>query len=305
MQFRKMQETLGFEPTAPAAAISPLAELGAYEYLWSLHNQSFKKIADLFRDNARPSELAPAGEAKSVARTVLELLRAKGVQRFGLRFKNTCDYPERLRDAANPVEILYFQGSWELLQAPSVAVVGTRHPTEKAISLARDLVRFLVKRFTIVSGLAAGIDTVAHETALSENGTTIAVIGTPLSEAYPRANSALQRLIARRFLLISQVPVYRYSRQIWKQNRLFFPERNITMSALTSATIIVEASDTSGTLAQARAAIHQGRKLFILDPCFEDKSLRWPRRFLEQGAIRVKDFKQIDDALAAAASPDR
>ncbi|EQD55013.1 SMF family protein [mine drainage metagenome] len=70
---------------------------------------------------------------------------------------------------------------------------------------------------------------------------------------------------------MSQIPVYRYSQQTYKGNRLFFPERNITMSALTEATVIVEAGETSGTLTQARAAIAQGRKLFILDNCFQNQ----------------------------------
>jgi DNA processing protein len=85
------------------------------------------------------------------------------------------------------------------------------------------------------------------------------VIGTPLSRVYPKDNAELQRKIAREFLLISQVPVKRYERQDYRRNRLFFPERNITMSALTEATIIVEAGETSGTLIQARAALNQGR----------------------------------------------
>ena len=85
-------------------------------------------------------------------------------------------------------------------------------------------------------------------------------------------------------------------------NRLFFPERNITMSALTQATVIVEAGETSGTLIQARAAFKQGRKLFILDSNFQNPKLTWPRRFEEQGAIRVRDFDDILSNLDASAS---
>ena len=84
------------------------------------------------------------------------------------------------------------------------------------------------------------------------------------------------------------------------QNRLFFPQRNITMSALTEATVIIEAGNTSGTLTQARAAIAQGRKLFILDSCFQRSDLTWPRRFEEQGAIRVREYEQIREVLGRA-----
>ncbi len=157
-------------------------------------------------------------------------------------------------------------------------------------------------RFGIVSGLAKGIDTVAHTTAIESNGVTIAVIGTPLNATYPPENAELQHRIAKDFLLISQVPVVRYSNQTYRGNRLFFPERNITMSALTEATVIVEASETSGTLTQARAALAQGRKLFILDSCFQNPNLTWPKRFQEQGAFRVRDFDDIGEHLGSAAA---
>jgi DNA processing protein len=123
--------------------------------------------------------------------------------------------------------------------------------------LARELAS---RDFTVVSGFAAGIDTAAHTATLEAGGRTIAVIGTPLGVYYPPENRSLQDKIAHDFLLISQVPVLRYLNQKVPQNKLFFPERNVTMSALTEATIIVEAGETSGTLTQARAALYQGRK---------------------------------------------
>jgi DNA processing protein len=98
-------------------------------------------------------------------------------------------------------------------------------------------------------------------------------------------------------LLISQVPVLRYRRQRVPRNRFFFLERNVTMSALTEATVIVEAGETSGTLTQARAAFYQGRKLFILNSCFEGQGLTWPARFEARGAIRVREPDDIWNAL--------
>lgn len=122
--------------------------------------------------------------------------------------------------------------------------------------------------------------------AIEYGGRTIAVMGTPLSKVYPSENAELQRRLAEEFLVISQIPVKRYDRQDFRRNRSFFPERNVTMSALIEATIIVEAGETSGTLIQARAALHQGRKLLILDSAFRDQRLTWPARFAEKGAIR-------------------
>ena len=155
----------------------------------------------------------------------------------------------------------------------------------------------------MVSGLATGIDTMAHKTAMEENGRTIAVIGTPLSHSYPRENSVLQQHIGEHFLVISQVPLKRYESQTYRSNRSFFPERNVTMSALTEATVIVEAGETSGTLFQARAALRQNRKLFILDSCFQDPRLTWPAKLEAKGAIRVKDYDDINRSLSLDASP--
>ena len=82
-------------------------------------------------------------------------------------------------------------------------------------------------------------------------------------------------------------------------NRFFFPERNITMSALTEATIIVEAGETSGTLVQAKAALEQGRNLFILDSCFRDSSLTWPNKFVAKGAVRIAEHEEMRKHLGS------
>ncbi len=281
-------------------AISPLMEMGAYEALWDKPDTTFKTLSEKFaaRPDAVPSDFVSPQKAHEYADFVQMRFREADVTRFGVRIHGAGEYPQKLRDAAHPIELLYYQGWWDLVESRSAAVVGTREPTKDGIARAARLVKELVKdNFTIVSGLASGIDTIAHETAIEEGGRTIAVIGTPLSHAYPKDNAELQRKIGREFLLISQVPVKRYERQDYRRNRLFFPERNITMSALTEATIIVEAGETSGTLIQARAALNQGRKLFILDNCFR-KGLSWPRKFADKGAIRVVDYDDIRKHLS-------
>jgi DNA processing protein len=287
-------------------AISPRLEMGAYEALWARHNMSVKKLAQLFRDQPGmlPSGLVDPDEAARMATQVLAMLRERGVARFGLRIHQAGEYPTKLRDARDPVEVLYFQGTWELVETRCVAIVGSRKPSEDGRRRARRLARALVQDdFTVVSGLASGIDTEAHTTAIEAGGRTIAVVGTPLGEYYPPENHALQDRIAREFLLISQVPVFRYAQQTPRFNRLFFPDRNVTMSALTEATVIVEASETSGTLIQARAAIEQRRKLFILESCFH-QGLSWPAKYEAQGAIRVRDYDDIRGALGAQAPAD-
>ena len=278
-----------------AAPLDAALELGAYETLWSERNASFKTIAERFRQapGARPSDLVAEPEARAAARRVLEKVRSR-IGRFDVRVHGELEYPARLRDATNPVELFYFQGNWALASTPSVAVVGTRKPSPEAVTRAEHLARKLVSDgFTVVSGLAEGIDTAAHTAAIEAGGQTIAVIGTPLGEVYPKSNAALQARIAREFLLISQVPVERYEAQTFRTNRFFFPERNKTMAALTEATIIVEAGETSGTLVQAREALRQGRKLFILNSCFERSDLTWPWRFEQEGAKRVGSYADV------------
>lgn len=282
-----------------AKAISPLLELGAYEALWDQSGATFKRIADIFRDHpgSIPSDFVDEATASRYSEMALEAIKASDVRHFAVRVHNAGEYPQKLRDADHPIELLYYQGWWDLVDRPSVAVVGTRKPTRDGKSRARRIARLLVADgFTIVSGLASGIDTVAHTSAMEFGGYTIAVLGTPLTEVYPAANRDLQRRIADEHLVISQVPIIRYSSGNPRSNRMFFPERNVTMSALTRATVIVEAGETSGTLIQARHALKQGRQLLILESCF-NRGLSWPEKLAAKGAIRVRDVEQLSEIL--------
>lgn len=282
-------------------AILPAREVGAYEALWAREGTSYKRLAAMFREHPSsvPSEFVSSADAEKYSRLALGAIRAEGIKHFGIRVHGAGEYPEKLRDAQYPAELLYFQGNWDLTSSRCVAIVGTRRPSAEGMRRTAKLVRSFVKRgFTVVSGLAQGVDTVAHTTAIEAGGQTIAVLGTPITRYYPAENRALQQRIADDYLVISQVPIVRYSRQTFYGNRFFFPERNVTMSALTEATVIVEAGETSGTLIQARHAIQQQRKLFILDSCFRDPRLTWPAKYLEHGAIRVTDFDEAMKHLA-------
>jgi len=281
-------------------AISPFVEMGAYEALWLEEGASFKSLADRFRaePQAVPSDFVDEREAVQRAREVLSIFDKAGLRAFGVRVHGAGDYPPRLRDARHPVELLYYRGWWELASTRGVAIVGTRKPSEEGRRRAAQLARQLVRHdITVVSGLAAGIDAVAHRAAIHAGGRTIAVIGTPIHRAYPSENRELQDEIASDYLLISQTPVLYHEPRPPVVTRFFFPERNVTMSALSEATIIVEAGNTSGTLTQARAALAQGRKLFILDSCFRDASLTWPKTYEARGALRVRSFDDVARVL--------
>ncbi|APP87032.1 DNA processing protein DprA [Xanthomonas hortorum pv. gardneri] len=277
-------------------------EMAAYESLWLQQGTWFKNIAQLFASNPHsvPSELVPPAIIRETWKRLLEEVGQERIKSVGIRVHGAGEYPKKLREADHPIELLYYRGDWELVDTRGVAVVGTRTPSSDGASNARRIAQALVRHgFTVVSGLARGIDTAAHAGALEIGGKTIAVVGTPLFDYYPRENTGLQELLAKDHLVISQVPFLRYKQQHYKSNSLFFPARNVTMSALTEATVIVEAGNTSGTLVQARAALSQGRKLFILDSCFRNTSLIWPKKYEEQGAVRVRNITEIMEALHA------
>jgi len=280
---------------------SPLLEMGAYEALWDRNGASFKTIANAANQHGSTLyELVESGVAQHYCSKVLRVLAKKQVKQFGVRVSDEKEYPNNLKDAEHAIGMLYYQGNWDFVHSKCVSVIGTRNPSTQGESRAKKLVKALVNDgFTIVSGLAKGIDAVAHRAAIQCGGCTIAVIGTPIHYAYPAAHRELQEQITRDHLLISQVPVIRWQQQQPVQNRIFFPARNILMSALTEATIIIEAGERSGTLVQARHALKQGRMLFILDSCFSNPNLVWPQRFLEAGAIRVREYDDIQQHLCA------
>jgi DNA protecting protein DprA len=153
---------------------------------------------------------------------------------------------------------LYYAGDLALLKRPSVAIVGTRNVSEAGKNATDWLTKRLVEAgLVIVSGLAYGVDTVAHTIAIEHGGKTIAVIGTPLDKATPSENAPLQERIYQEHLLIS-----RFAKGE-KTFRTSFPLRNRLMATLSDATVVMEASDTSGTLHQAAECTKLGRWLFI------------------------------------------
>lgn len=207
--------------------------------------------------------------------------------------------PDELLGPLNAVERqsapewLYLAGHVELLgPRPRVSIVGTRKPSQHGASRASRLSRELAAEgVVVVSGLAKGIDTAAHESAIAAGGRTIAVLGTPLDVVYPRENAELQRRIAAEHLLVSQFPPGHPS------GRTNFPRRNRTMALLTDATVIVEAGETSGSLSQGWEALRLGRALFILKSVAETKALAWPHEMLRYGARLLSDTEELLDTL--------
>jgi DNA processing protein len=276
-------------------------EMGAYEALWERPGASFKTVAEWIAaaPDERASGLVAPDVAARYAEDIRQRLAAASLADVGVRLMGTPDYPVKLLDARHPLRAFYYRGDWSLVATRSVAVVGARQLGDDGEARTRRLVRSLVEDgFTIVSGLAAGTDTIAHTTALQMGGRTIAMLGTSITDSYPRQNAQMQRHIGEHHLVISQVPIIHYAAKDWRLNRRFFPERNITMCALTDASIIAAIGQSSGTYIQSKAALDQGRRLFLLNNCFAVEGVDWPHRFARRGAVRAFTYKDIRSRLA-------
>ena len=197
-------------------------------------------------------------------------------------------------EAAHAPARLYASGDVDLFrESARVSVIGSRRATETGLRRAGRLSRWLCGRgVVVVSGLAPGIDTAAHEGALGVEGRTAAVLGTSLDRAYPRESADLQRRLAREQLLLSQFPPGT------KTLPDHFPERNRTMALVTHATVIMEAADDSLSLHQGWEALRLGRPLFIARSSTLDPTLAWPGQMLARGACVLAN-ETLDELYAA------
>jgi DNA processing protein len=207
-------------------------------------------------------------------------------------------YPENLRAVHDRPPFVFVHGELTQRDSRAIAVIGSRQASNSGTDAARRLATVLVDRgYTVVSGLAAGIDTAAHTGALAGGGRTIAVIGTGLTHAYPAQNAKLQAKIAEDGAVISQ---------FWPESppsRRSFPMRNAVMSGLSLATVVVEAGPTSGARLQARLALHHGRPVFLPQPLV--RAQPWAREFARRpGTYVVRSPGEIADVVARLTAPD-
>lgn len=177
---------------------------------------------------------------------------------------------------------IWLAGDSSLAKLPCVAIVGSRDVSAEGAARARRLARELsAAGVVVVSGLARGVDSEALNAAIEAKGRTIGVIGTPIDRAYPAENKRLQEKLYREHLLISQ---FEPGKTVYPSN---FPERNKLMAAISDATVIIEASDKSGSLHQAVECTRLNRWLFIAKSLAENPALRWPKDFLRYPTTRV------------------
>ncbi|MBM7701853.1 DNA-processing protein DprA [Metabacillus iocasae] len=202
-------------------------------------------------------------------------------------------YPELLRNIYDPPWVLYAKGDQSLLKYKKViSVVGTRHPTSYGHDALKAVIDPLLKKdWLIVSGLAEGIDTIAHELAIGAKSRTIAVLGSGIYNIYPSKNKSLAKLIADQHLLLSEYP------PTFKPQKWYFPMRNRIISGLTLGTVVVQAKERSGSFITADQALQQGREVFAIPGSIFDETSRGTNRLIQLGAKLILTAEDIREEL--------
>ena len=268
----------------------------------------FKKLATSFAD---PTEAFFASKAKleqieGLHRDVIdrlvnfsgwveiadELRRVRNAGVEILRFTSP-SYPARLRMITDPPPLLYVKGALAAADDRAVAIVGSRSASDYGRRVARDLARGLASLgFTVVSGMARGIDGAAHESALQAGGRTIAVLGSGVEKAYPPEHEALYRRISQSGAVVSELPVG--TRPV----AFNFPARNRLISGLSLGVVVVEATEKSGSLITAAMALEQGREVFAVPGEAGASRSRGAHQLIRQGAKLVETVRDVIEEIA-------
>ena len=198
------------------------------------------------------------------------------------------DFPEMLTQGITAPPVLFLRGNAELLHTPSAAIVGSRHATPQAMRIAKDFGRALSEKgIPVVSGMASGIDTAAHQGALQADGGTIAVWGTGIDRIYPPSNKNLAYEIAEKGLIVSEFPL---------DTRPFagnFPRRNRLIAALSQLTLVVEAALESGSLITAKLAAEMGREVMAVPGSIDNPHSKGCHKLIKDGAKLVECLDDI------------
>lgn len=260
--------------------------------------EHFPNLADAFK--ARRGEFIALGIEKERAEALsssklldrasreIERLERKG---YCILTVEDVDYPEYLREAFDPPFVLYCAGKVEALKGPAVSVVGARKPSPYGRAVAEKLARELASRgIVIVSGLARGIDSIAHWGAL-EGGKTVAVLGSGLENIYPRENRRLFEKIIERGAVISEFPA--------KSPPLgfHFPIRNRIISGLSLALVVVEATRRSGSLISARMALEQNREVMAVPGNITSDLSQGTNWLIKTGAKLIECWEDVAEEL--------
>lgn len=244
-----------------------------------------EKLAAVSGIQPKLARLVSRHRGEAFARAQLGMARHHGVRIITLWDPA---YPERLKTIHDPPVLVYVRGT--IPGSMSVAVVGTRRPSPYGAAVAEWCARALGSRdITVVSGLARGIDTIAHRAALASGGTTIAVVGSGLDIPYPPENAPLIDAIARRGAVVSEFPMGE------RPVASHFPRRNRIISGVSSGCIIVESGHCGGAMITASLALEQHRKVFAIPGNITQPKSAGPNALIRDG--RAKLVHAVDDVL--------
>jgi DNA processing protein len=261
--------------------------------------RALNKISDLFSKDAKelellgvPPEAYPAIRSRGYRETAAEIY--EWAIREGCQFlmRGSEGFPDLLEEIYDPPLILYARGNLDILRKPCIAIVGTRKPTIYGLQMAQGIAGDLGGRgITVVSGLARGIDAAAHRGCIESKGTTVAVLGCGIDVVYPRDHRQLTQKILQNGLLLSEFPP---GTSPAPQN---FPIRNRIISGIALGTMIIEASEYSGSLITARLAMEQNREIFALPGNLTSPQSFGPNYLIKQGAKLVQTWRDVVEEL--------
>lgn len=201
------------------------------------------------------------------------------------------DYPEVLRHVPTPPIVLFYKGNLQLLKREMLAIVGARDATNYGYHVLQELMPDLTKRgFVIVSGLAKGIDSFAHQFAISNQGKTIGVVGTGLDICYPKTSGNLQIEMSQHQLVLSEYP------NGTRPAKFHFPMRNRIIAGLSTGVLVVEAKKRSGSLITAQQALDYGKDVFVVPGSILDGRSSGCHQLIQDGAICVEKTQDIFDS---------
>ncbi|MCZ7591186.1 MAG: DNA-processing protein DprA [Kiritimatiellae bacterium] len=271
------------EAMGPVRLRNIVTALGAPEAIWDATEEDLRRAEGIGTETAR-SIIRQCKEVDAAA----EEARARRCGARIITFEDP-EYPESLKQIYDPPITLYVKGTLEKVDKSAIAVVGTRNVSHYGASVADRLSYQLSKvGFTVVSGLARGVDTVAHKAALKAEGRTIAVLGSAIDCLYPEENAQLADRIAENGAVISE---YTMGRQ---PDRTTFPYRNRVVSGLSMGLVVVEAGVKSGAVITATEALEQGRSVFAVPGRIDLPAARGCHMLIKQGA---KLCEGVDDVL--------
>lgn len=260
-----------------------IRHFGSVQAAWSAPLGEVRAV--LTRKTALSAWQNRRGEAESAAEAAF-----RWAEQSQCRLLLLCDeaFPEQLSEGMTPPPLLFVRGNYELLRRPSFSIVGCRHATPSAMRTAFQFAQALSERgITVVSGMASGVDTAAHQGALTRNGATVAVWGTGIDRVYPAENRPLAHEIADKGLIISEFPL---GTAPIAGN---FPRRNRLIAALSQGTLVVEAAVESGSLITARLAAEMGREVMAVPGSIDNPLSKGCHKLIKDGAKLVECLEDI------------